>query len=105
MNDQDMDSELSSRLGQLTGAHNMTETVSYGIYGAVVTTTRAFEKVTLKLDANTNRIFVAIRLRWWAKYGKFKPLQDAWLRIAEKRTKEYVPSGWKILIYYSRDDK
>jgi hypothetical protein len=84
----------------MTGSFDMTEMVSYNIWGAVVTTTRAFKSVSLKVDANTQRVFVSIALRWWTKYGKFKKLRDFWLKRAETRCREMVPSGWKLLIYY-----
>lgn len=82
---------------------DMSEMLSHNIWGAAVTTTRAFEKVTLKIDTNTNRIFVSINLRWWAKFKKFDLLKKAWLRRAEDRIKEHAPEGWRLLIYYEKE--
>lgn len=82
----------------------MVQMISYAIWGAAVTTTRAFDKVTLRVDPDTARIFVSIRLRWWAKLGKFKKLQDAWLTRATRRVKEQVPEGWKMLVYYEKGE-
>jgi len=104
MSGEELDEEIGSRLGlgQITGAGGQTEQVSFIVWGAAVSTTRAFENVTIKIDPDNIRIFVAIRLRWWAKFDKFKPIHDAWLRIAEKRCKEHGPSGWKYLVYYEK---
>ena len=100
--EEQLNSELMSRLGPINAQGGQTDHVSYLVWGAAATTTRAFDKVSLRIDPNTNRIFVAIKLRWWARFEKFKRLHDAWLRIAEKRCKEAVPTGWKLLIYYDR---
>jgi hypothetical protein len=83
----------------------MTEIVSYNIWGAAVTTTRAFDKVTLKLDANTCRVFVCVSLRWWARFDKFKRLQDAWIKHCERRVEECLPTGWKSLVYYEKNNQ
>jgi len=100
----DIDQEISSRLGlgQIASQGGQTDEVSYMIWAAAVSTTRAFDKVSLKVDPNSNRIFVAIKLRWWAKFQKFKILHDSWLRIAEGRCKEVTPDGFKLLVYYDK---
>ena len=82
---------------------DMTEILSHNIWGAAVTTTRAFEKVVLKVDTNTNRIFISVQLRWWARFKRFDLLKKAWLTRAEQRVKEQVPEGWKFLIYYEKE--
>ena len=97
--------ELNEKVAQISsGGFQAAEHMSYAIWGAAVTATRAFDKVTLKIDPNTQRIFVAIRVRWWARYKKFKPLRDAWLRRAEKRCQEQLPENWKLLVYYEKGD-
>lgn len=103
----DFDPNLQDTMNQMTNimssSMDMTELVSYNIFGAAVTTTRAFEKISLKIDSNGSRVYVTIRLRWWAKYKKFEMLRDAWLRRAESRCTEHLPAGWKILCYYTKD--
>lgn len=95
----------ASKVGMTMPMSEMVQMISYAIWGAAVTTTRAFDKVTLRVDPDTSRIFVAIRLRWWAKFGKFKKLQDAWLARATRRVKEQVPDGWKMLVYYEKGEQ
>lgn len=97
---EDLDHEMSQRLGELSGAHGMAEQISYMIFGAAVTTTRAFEKVVVKVDPDTNRIFVAVTLRWFGKYKKLKPIRAGWLDRATKRCQEQTPTGFKLLVYY-----
>lgn len=96
--------DLNDVVSRMAPGIDTTEMVSYMIWGAAITTTRAFEGATLKIDPNTNRVFVSIRLRWWAKFGKFKPLRDAWLARAERRCKEHTPEGWRVLVYYEGGD-
>jgi hypothetical protein len=104
-----MSDQLRDQLNNLTSgiatSMDMSEMLSYSIWGAAVTTTRAFEKVTLRVDTNSNRIFVSVKLRWWATFEKFKRLQDAWLSRCEDRVKEHIPEGWKVLVYYERSKK
>jgi hypothetical protein len=98
--------ESMNRLSQgISSAGDMATQLSEIIWGAVVTTTRAFDKVTLRIDTNTNRIFVSIKLRWFAKHQRFKRLHDAWLARANRRCKEHVPPGWKLLVYYDRKEE
>jgi hypothetical protein len=99
-NTEDFDFEMQNRLGQMAGPQGMAEQVSYMVYGAAVTTTRAFDKVTLKINPDINRIFVAIQLRWFAKYKKMKPFRDGWLSRAQAKCQEHAPTGWKVLCYY-----
>jgi hypothetical protein len=101
----DLQDELNNKVNQISSGFQAAEMMSYAIWGAAVTTTRAFEKVSMKIDPNTHRIFVAITVRWWARYKKFKPLRDAWLRMAEKRCTEQLPENWKILVYYTDGEK
>ena len=104
MSQEELDNEISNRVSQLSGSHNMAEQVSYMIFGAAVTTTRAFRKVVIKVEPELNRVFVSVRLRWPFQGKRFKPLQDAWLKRAEKRCKEHCPTGWRMLIYYTQGD-
>jgi len=105
MSQEELDDELGQRVAQLQSSHGMTEAVSYNIWGAAVTATRAFDKVTIKLEPALNRIFVSIQLRWWASFGKFKPLHKAWLHRAEKRCQEQCPPNWRLLVFYEKGDK
>jgi hypothetical protein len=97
---EDFEHEMSQRLGQMSASHDVAAQVSYMIFGAAATTTRAFEKVVVKVEPGLNRVFVAITLRWFAKYKKMKPLREAWLRRADQRCKEHAPTGYKVLCYY-----
>jgi hypothetical protein len=87
----------------LSPQNDMAERVSFLIFGAAVTTTRAFDKVSIKIDSNNNRIFVAIRLKWFLSFKKFEKLHHIWLSRAEKRCKEVAPEGWNLLCYYEKD--
>lgn len=98
-----LDEELNSKVGIMASVDKATEDVNYAIWGAAVTTTRAFEKVTLTVDANTNRVFVKIKLRWVARHKRLAPLHQAWLARAERRCKEYLPTNWRILVYYDKN--
>lgn len=101
----DLDEELQNRMPGLGSSQGMVEQISYMIFGAAVTATRAFDKVVVKVEPEVNRIFVSITLRWWANFGRFKPLHAAWLHRAEKRCLEQTPTGWKLLIYYEGQKK
>jgi hypothetical protein len=102
MSETDLNEELNSRMG-LTTAQGMVEQVSYMIFGAAVTTTRAFSKVVVKIEPEVNRIFVSITLRWpFQDYKKFEILRQSWLKRAEERCQEQVPPGWKLLCYYTK---
>ena len=93
---------IEEDLNTKMGAMNMAEQVNYAIWGAAVTTTRAFDKVTLTIDPNINRVFVKIKLRWFANSKRLKRLHDAWLARAERRCKEHLPENWKLLVYYEK---
>lgn len=94
--------QLNQTAAGISNPIDMSEMLSHNIWGAAVTTTRAFEKVTLKVDTNSNRIFVSIQLRWWARYKRFDLLKRLWLKRAEDRVKEQVPEGFKSLVYYDK---
>lgn len=87
----------------ITDADGMVEQMTYMMFGAVVTTTKAFENVEIKLNADSQRIFISITIRWFAKFKKFETLRKYWLAKAERRVQKYAPKGWRILIYYKGD--
>ena len=91
---------LEQALAGLTGPAEESARVSYMIWGAAVTATRAFESVSIRVDPVTNRVFVKIKLRWFARSKKFQKLHDAWLARAERRCKEQLPENWRMLVYY-----
>lgn len=97
--------DLNNVLNRISPGFDTTETVSYMIYGAAITATRAFEGATLKINADSNRVFVAVRLRWWARFRQFRILRDAWLNRAQKRCEQYTPEGWKVLVYYEENEQ
>ena len=70
------------------------------VWGSVATTTRAFEKVEVKIDPGSRRVFLSISLRWWARHKRFELFRKYWMAKAERRSKPFIPSGWKPLIYY-----
>jgi hypothetical protein len=70
------------------------------IYGSIVTTTKAFNGVEIKIDPQTQRIFAKVRLRWWAKIKRMNRLRRYWITKAEKESLKFVPVGFKLLIYY-----
>jgi hypothetical protein len=78
----------------------MVEQITYFIFGAVVTTTRGFGKVEINVSEETKRIFVKIHLKWMVNTKKMKKIHDIWLRRAESNIKQYVPDGYKTLVYY-----
>ena len=91
----------------VASSFDQNEQVSFNIWGAAATTTRAFQKVVIKVDGKTQRIFVTIYLRWWAKmkYKRFNLIREIWLRRASKRVKKQVPHGWNSLVYYAQEKK
>lgn len=100
---QDLTDDLNQKTEQMfSGPTDMVEMLNYTIWGSVVTTTRAFGLVKLKVDTNANRIYVAIKLRWWADVMRFEKLHRAWLIRAEDRCKKHIPDGWRVVVYYDR---
>lgn len=86
--------------------HAMSEQLSYNIWGSVVTTTRAFGKVQIKINPHICMIFIEVKLRWWARSKKLRVLHDIWLKRAEERIESLIPKGWRFLIHYGkRNDK
>lgn len=79
---------------------DMSEQIAYALWGAVITTTKGFEKVEVRMDANISRIFVAVRVRWWARFERMRPLREFWIRRAEIKARQYLPTGWRLLVYY-----
>lgn len=92
---------LAGKSDPLAG-FQMGEALTQALWGAAATTTRAFGNVSLKIDTNSNRIFVAITLRWWARSSRFDFFHRSWLARAERRCQGQMPSGWKLLVYYER---
>jgi len=99
---EDLETELNSISAKNVGSFQMGDTLTFLIWGAVVATTRAFKKVSLKIDTNTNRIFISVQLAWWAKFPRLSKFRDLWLRKAESACKSIVPEGWRTLVYYER---
>jgi hypothetical protein len=93
----DIETELN-----LATSDTMVEQVSYEIWATVVSCARAFGKVEVKIHGKTQRIFIAVHLRWWAKKVT-KKIQDAWIYRAEQKVKDHVPRGWNAVIYYKKE--
>ena len=81
----------------------VSDQISYAVWGAVVTSCKAFGRVKLNVHAETNRIFAEIELRWWARMKRLEPFRRFWIKRAEKAAKEYVPNGWRLLVYYAKE--
>jgi hypothetical protein len=86
----------------MSSASAMDEQLAYLIWGSVVTTTRAYNSVTINISADTQRVFVAVQLHWWARFKKFGALREIWLRRARERAMKYMPDGWRLLVYERR---
>lgn len=99
----DLNSIVDGMMLGIGAPSDMAQMVSYNIMGAALSVTRGFEKVRLKADTNTNRVFVSIRLRWWARIFISERRRTRWLNIAEAACREQLPTGWKILAYYERN--
>lgn len=84
----------------MSNADSMAEQISYMIWGEVVTTTKAFGDVNIKVDANICMVFVSVRLRWWAQSQLMEKLRNFWLRRAEIKARNFLPTGWRLLIFY-----
>lgn len=97
---EELRNDLNEAVAKLANQQTMVELTTEMIWGAVVTTTRAFDKVTIRIDPATSRVFISIKLRWWAKWKRAELLRKIWLARAEQRCKPHVPEGWRTLIYY-----
>ena len=78
----------------------VSEQVAYALWGAVITTTKAFERAEVTVHPEVQRVMLKVTLRWWARFTKFEKARRFWLRRAEHRAKPYCPEGWKLLIYF-----
>ena len=85
---------------ELSNSGDMVEQVSYFIFGAVVTTTRGFSKVKINISEETKIIFIKINLKWIVNNKRMKKVHAIWLANAESNIKEYVPDGYRTVIYY-----
>lgn len=85
----------------MSSASAMDEQLAYLIWGSVVTSTRAYESVSININVEVQRVFVAVQLRWWARFKKFDKIKEIWLRRAQERAAKYIPDGWRLLVYYS----
>jgi len=104
-NPENLRDSLNNISTEISSASEMAEQVTFLMFGAVVTTTRAFDKVKIKVDSATNRVFIAVSLKWWANHKRLEKLHKVWLRLAESRCKEVTPENWKVLIYIDRGNK
>lgn len=102
MNIQDTLNNLSDGI---TDADGMVEQMTYMMFGSVVTTTKGFENVEIKLDAESQRVFICVTVRWFARMKRMEAVRKYWLAKAERRVKKYIPYGWKVLIYYKQGEE
>jgi hypothetical protein len=86
----------------LSTSQDYVEQISYYIWASVVSITKGFNKVEVVIEPRVNRIFIKIFLRWSIHFESFSILHRAWLRRAEESVKEYVPQGWKVMVYYGK---
>lgn len=80
----------------------MNEHLAYLVWGEVATTSIAFRKVEIKIYPERGWVMIPVELRWWARYERFKKLQDYWLRRAHAKVQKFLPGGWRTLVYYQR---
>lgn len=92
----DMHSEGASDLT------DMQQQVSYMIFGSIITATRAFEHVSITVNAKIQLVIAKVRLKRIYRPRIFKKLQMAWLYRAEEAAKVYVPAGWRLVVCYDR---
>jgi len=97
--DQKTITDLEMQLDAATSG-SMVELVSYLIFGAVMTSSKAFKSAEIRIDPKTSRVFAAVELRWWARLKRLEPFREFWLRRAEERSRQYVPEGWRLLVYF-----
>jgi len=83
-------------------SHDMVEKVTYTIWGSIMITSKSFRKCEIKIDPMSQRIFAKVSLSWWGRLGILGDSRDRWLKEAEKGAEEFVPSSFKLLIYYER---
>ena len=96
-----MREELENQLNMAT-SHDMVEKVTYTIWGSIMVVSKSFRKCQIKIDPMSQRIFAKITLSRWGNFWSSKKVKDRWLKDAYKQTEEFVPSGFKLLIYYER---
>ena len=84
----------------LSTSDEQVKQIAWLIWGAVVSTSRAFKKVAVKIDPETQRVFLSVELYWWAKSKRLEILRKYWLAKADRKCQPHVPTGWKKLIYY-----
>lgn len=103
MNFEDMMNNLSQGV---SSSFDQNEMVTYNIWASAVSTTRAFERVEVKINAETSRVFVIIHLRWWGKLKlkKLDLIRQIWLKRASERVRKQIPVGWNHLVYYGKED-
>jgi hypothetical protein len=89
---------------KISSADEMVEQMSFMIFGAVVTTTKAFGDVEIKLNSESQRVFISITLRWFARIKRLESFRKYWLAKAERRAQKYVPKGWRMLCYYKQGE-
>lgn len=94
-----MREELENKLN-MNSSMDMVEQVTYLMYGAVVTSTKAYKGAEIKIDPNTQMIFVKIKVRWWAKFKKFEKIRRYLLNKTEESVSKFVPQGFRLLVYY-----
>ena len=86
----------------LSTSDEMVSQVAFTIWAPIVSSSWAFKKVNVKVDPETHRIFACIHLHWWARSNKVRLLRRYWIAKAERKSAPFIPTGWKILIYYEK---
>ena len=93
------DLELPEEMGDLSDMH---QRVTFMIFGSIITVTRAFLGVGIKIYPTNQIIIAKIKLR--PVFGRkiFRVLRTIWLARAEDASKLYTPTGWRLIIFYDR---
>lgn len=93
------DLDLPDALEDLADMH---QRVTFMIFGAIITATRAFKSVGIKIHPDAQFIIAKIKLKSFWEHRIFKPLRAIWLARAEDAAKPHTPTGWRLVICYDR---
>lgn len=77
-----------------------------GVFAATAIASRAFGHIKINVSVETQRIFIVVRLRWFARTDWIflsrwlQRKRDRWLVDAERNCRKILPDGMKLTIYY-----
>ena len=102
--------ELSIGSG-VGSSYEQASQVNKMIFSAVAITAKEFGNIKVRVDEKSSIIIVKIILRWrgklslrWLRLNKFFDWQrDKWRSEAIANCKEFVPDGYRLMLFYERD--